>query len=438
MLLIPLYIGFLKDLRAGIAVNNVVKVAETLSKIPKNMHTYNQDFYYRIILLLMEAEAIKAQQKIIILLIDFLKSVDFDLNDINFQTYSVLKHVFNGNVESVESFLKKVGEKIDSSLLDLDLLVNCVLHKKNNNRSRQEMLQLLIQYGFDINYKYEKKENLLHRLIQLAEEKDDNDAIQTAEFLLNSGFSVHKKAKDSSRRSPLDIAALTQNIPFLSFLIENGAGENENTGLVSPLCHACMFHYKEVVDFLLSKGADINCKNKNGSTPLYESCSQHNDEMINFLISKGADVNVTLPILGIRSTPFSLLRDPDEADPNDDDITSKDQYNRCVIVMVKEFAKLSFKNIPISKTNYDLIQKKAPEHFEKCVLELKQMASTKFYIPHSFYSILNKSIDIKNLAYLTTNDELSHKFEECSQKFSYYKNDLKSIWEEAVQVSKKF
>ena len=49
-----------------------------------------------------------------------------------------------------------------------------------------------------------------------------------------------------------------------------------------------------MIEFLLSKGADINVKmndNRGGKTPLHIALEKNSKEMVELLISKGADIN---------------------------------------------------------------------------------------------------------------------------------------------------
>ena len=50
--------------------------------------------------------------------------------------------------------------------------------------------------------------------------------------------------------------------------------------------------HKDVVDMLLSKGADVNAKITDfGATALYLACQIGYKEIVESLISKGADIN---------------------------------------------------------------------------------------------------------------------------------------------------
>jgi len=55
---------------------------------------------------------------------------------------------------------------------------------------------------------------------------------------------------------------------------------------------ACMHNLRDVVEALLTKGADINAPNTGGVTPLMASATCAQDQMLEFLLSKGADPNV--------------------------------------------------------------------------------------------------------------------------------------------------
>jgi len=61
----------------------------------------------------------------------------------------------------------------------------------------------------------------------------------------------------------------------------------------------------EIVDFLISKGVDVNAKANNGSTPLMYASTMGHLEVVKLLISKGADINVTINFMGINSNTLS-------------------------------------------------------------------------------------------------------------------------------------
>ena len=56
----------------------------------------------------------------------------------------------------------------------------------------------------------------------------------------------------------------------------------------TPLHLAADNGHKEIVELLIAKGADVNAKNKGGSTPLHEAKTKEVGEL---LIVEGANVN---------------------------------------------------------------------------------------------------------------------------------------------------
>ena len=55
---------------------------------------------------------------------------------------------------------------------------------------------------------------------------------------------------------------------------------------------ASLSGFKDIADFLISKGADIDAKDVRGSTPLIRASMKGYKDTVELLISKGADVNV--------------------------------------------------------------------------------------------------------------------------------------------------
>lgn len=87
---------------------------------------------------------------------------------------------------------------------------------------------------------------------------------------------------------------LKRDVGLFKLLIELGADIN-GTLWGRPLTIAAGFYNDEgweMVDYLLSKGVDINAKNKLGKTALYEMYEMENWGSGWGLIKRGADVNV--------------------------------------------------------------------------------------------------------------------------------------------------
>jgi len=320
--------------------------------------------------------------------------------------------VFKYNVQFVE-FLLKNG----ASLGNPEYLAVAFGPKLSDGC--KEMLLLLLEYGLDTEFRNENGENLLNIFSQIKD--DSRKLVEIGEILLDVGIPIDEV--DNQGYSLLYWAIADYKFEFLSFLLDRGANVNIKCGNTEkfPLSLAVQINNVYYVDFLLSRGAEINTEDYYGCSALHEACFNHFVEIISLLIQRGADISVENKN---GKTPFSLIN-----------LEHRDG-EACAIAMVKELSKLSFEQIPVSNKDLNLIQAhpKIQEHFEKCTSELRRMSRTKFYPPYSYYSVLKMSKNIKKLAKLLKNEKFKAQFEE-NLSFHYYKDDLMRIFHEAQQVS---
>jgi len=89
----------------------------------------------------------------------------------------------------------------------------------------------------------------------------------------------------------LHLAARNPSVEVLQYLVSQGADVNakNNKGDTPLHCAAIYNPSVEVLQYLVSQGADVNAKNKYGGTPLYNAASNHNDAILKYLVSQGAD-----------------------------------------------------------------------------------------------------------------------------------------------------
>lgn len=121
--------------------------------------------------------------------------------------------------------------------------------------------------------------------LQVAAARGD---IITVKLLLKNNVAVN--ATNPGGRSALDDAVLGGRIQVADLLLENGAklepdrllllaAQTGNTG-------------RELVDYLVSKGANTEVLDENGDTPLLIAIRQDNHRLARHLVRQGADVNV--------------------------------------------------------------------------------------------------------------------------------------------------
>ncbi len=121
--------------------------------------------------------------------------------------------------------------------------------------------------------------------------------IEMLEYCLKMGADVNVLDKDES--TPLTLAARSGNIKNADFLLKNGAEINTRKcvknavvcrNFETPL-HAAIYGEVEMLNFLLSKKAEIDATNGLEQTTLHLALQQDNQKIVEFLISQNANVN---------------------------------------------------------------------------------------------------------------------------------------------------
>jgi len=139
-----------------------------------------------------------------------------------------------------------------------------------------EVVKLLVEAGADVN---------AGGWPPLCEAVDyENTAI--AEYLIDHGANVNAP----QGWGPLQEAA-TFSIEMVKLLVARGADINTRR---YPALHTALSRakHREMAEFLIQNGADVNAKNASGNTPLYYAILYIDDsDFINLLIANGADVN---------------------------------------------------------------------------------------------------------------------------------------------------
>ena len=95
---------------------------------------------------------------------------------------------------------------------------------------------------------------------------------------------------ENEQLPPLHIAAQSGILVEVKQLIIGGHDVNqrdEKYGF-TPLHQAVFFGHKEIVEFLIAEGADVNAKNNAGSTPLYLAQGKRHHAIAELLAQHGA------------------------------------------------------------------------------------------------------------------------------------------------------
>lgn len=151
-----------------------------------------------------------------------------------------------------------------------------------NEEQALPYVQQLLVNGFDVDSRNDIGETML--IVATG-----NDMQKLSTLLLNSGADVNLVDQE-------DFSALfhAKNVEMVNLLVSRGADVNYRTksGL-TPLLLFCQNGKVDVAQTLLEYGADINVIDSDGWTPLMYACFRGEGCLAGMLVRHGANVNVS-------------------------------------------------------------------------------------------------------------------------------------------------
>lgn len=175
----------------------------------------------------------------------------------------------------------------------------------SSSKESNEIIEYLIENGANVNAVTEFGETPLH----IASKVYMKVNLNIYESLIKHGADVNARCKEDGA-TPLCIVARYPDdgypeaaIKIIELLTNNGAKINEvdNNG-ATPLSifiqtyddmsvHKRDFK-KEVVDYLIKRGADVNLRQKDGTTALWHAAKLGDDDIVEILLDHGADPKI--------------------------------------------------------------------------------------------------------------------------------------------------
>lgn len=181
------------------------------------------------------------------------------------------------DITSVKNMIQKgygVNEIQEGSL-------TCIAARRQN----LEMLQLLIQYGVDINRSDKRSQTSKNRTA--LQEATKKGWLEGVELILNSGANIDFCEENDVTALHLACRLGFEDIVFL--LLKNKAdpcGSKKST--TSPLHETSS---AKIMQMLLEAGASVNQKDKNKCTPLHLQVYFGRSELVEILLKAGANIN---------------------------------------------------------------------------------------------------------------------------------------------------
>ena len=114
------------------------------------------------------------------------------------------------------------------------------------------------------------------------EKIDKNQKVEKNDGLLG----IHKG------EAPIHIAIANGHLSIVRYLIEKQGVDIELIGIYNktPLLYACENNQLQIVEYLISKGANIEARDQKQGTPLHYACINNCYPLVEYLISKSAPI----------------------------------------------------------------------------------------------------------------------------------------------------
>ena len=148
-------------------------------------------------------------------------------------------------------------------------------------------LDSLIKSGFEVNTQDKRGLTALHYAVAC-------NKIKMVQLLIDKG--ANPNTMDKRKYSPLYFAAAYDRPKIVNMLMEAGAKPSIGP---SPIFYAVLNDNLTMLKKLVTPEIDIDAKNRRGNTALAMATRQDSKEMVKFLLSKGADKS-TVPTFNLR------------------------------------------------------------------------------------------------------------------------------------------
>ncbi|EAX98942.1 ankyrin repeat protein, putative [Trichomonas vaginalis G3] len=193
------------------------------------------------------------------LLLDNLVVNRIDINETDGNRRTALNYAVKYDSKEVAELLISYGADVNLCNKYSNILIDAIT---NENK---EMVDLLVSNGADVNFIGDDGHFPLHQAVKVCSR-------EIIKLLIEHGANVSAiyKSKGTMKTA-------------IHFAVENLISEDNDKDIISKL--------KEIIEFLISNGADINAKVRNGTTPLHIAAKNLHKDAIEFLISHGADFN---------------------------------------------------------------------------------------------------------------------------------------------------
>lgn len=192
-----------------------------------------------------------------------------------YRSYALYYAVENGHLECAKYLISKGADLYDKP----DSLHNSLLAALRSNS--KELVKLILDSGYSIED--------INKYISVNSINVTSDNLDTLEYFVSRSYkdapSVYTRILDSICGD----SQIKNKLDIVKWLVEHGANVNGNYDSYFTLTSCCKCGNVDVVDYLISKGVNINPEKY--TSPLSFSIDSGNFEIIKLLIENGAKIS---------------------------------------------------------------------------------------------------------------------------------------------------
>ncbi len=158
----------------------------------------------------------------------------------------------------------------------------------------------------------------------------DGDVMKVKSLIDQPGSTLIDMRDNDSGEMALHMVTKRRDVPWMNFLIANGASVNvRDKDGNTPLHHAAQFGFIDGIQTLVRRKADVNAVNGQGETALIVAVQQRNPMVVRELLAVGADPDLADHVAGMSardyaerdrraSTILRMIKDNDNKAKTDD------------------------------------------------------------------------------------------------------------------------
>ncbi|XP_063925909.1 uncharacterized protein LOC135139554 [Zophobas morio] len=201
---------------------------------------------------------------------------------------------FNGKPESTE-FLEAVmylqSKNSDSEHDSLLGITPLLYAKKSESLAAEIKLLLTVQKNSNIFQSYSSKDKINILYYSALLEYDDVAKLLSYEKLGISRAEINS-ITEANHCTPLVLASSGGHKQIVDYLVKSGAEINrsDKEGF-TPLYLAAQNGHEEIVKYLVKFGAEIDRCANSGRTPLYAACQNGHQKIVEYLVESGVEIN---------------------------------------------------------------------------------------------------------------------------------------------------